>query len=222
MGESDLPVTGLRWVSWRAHRCYGWPLRLKQRVDEPAARHAADLLTRAMELCGGGDPPEPGVGPIKPPADELRDAMKYLEDQIGNYGPVNFLVHEQHSQQVHAVNYATRITNFHADPQTCRISFHEHVSISGQQPLDVERGILLREVKQVSVKDQTHRLKETTWATQHVHADFLVEPETYVIDIYTKNDFVPVSTYDKDLALRLGRVIGRAAELCGGGPRTVY
>ena len=63
--------------------------------DEPAARHAADLLSRAMELCGGGDPPEPRVGPIKPPADELRDAMKYLEEQIGNYGPVNFLVHER-------------------------------------------------------------------------------------------------------------------------------
>lgn len=191
-------------------------------AEEAQARQAAELLSHAMELCGGGEPPEPGVGPIKPPADELREITQYLEDQLDHYGPVNYLVEEQHSNRLRMVNYATEITRFHADPQTCKISFHERVNIGGQKPVEVDRNAALRDVHQVTVKDQTRRLKETTLRYQHVSADFKVEPEVYVIDLFTKNDFVPVSTYERDLALRLARAFARAAELCGGGPKQVY
>lgn len=187
-------------------------------TEQGTAGHAAEVLSGAMRLCGGGDPPEPGLGQIKPPGEELRESMKYIEDQAGHYGPVNYLVQERHSKQLHLVNYATEVTRFRADPQACRISFHERVSVSGQKTIEVDRGAALRDVRQVTVNDQTHRLKQTTHDLQHVDADFKVEPEVYVIDIFTRNDLVPVSTYDGELALRLARVFARAAELCGGGP----
>jgi len=187
--------------------------------SEAQAQRAAELLSSALELCGGGEPPEPGLGPIQARAEELRAAMQYLEAQLSSYGPVNYLAWGRGARrdQAHALTYATEITRFHADPQACTIGFHNRVSWDGKLMMDGEISVHLRFVEKITVDTQAVHLKRTARDRQRFDGDFLVEPDVFVVALMTKDDEVSFRTYEKDLAYRLFRVFTHAVELCGGG-----
>jgi hypothetical protein len=155
----------------------------------------------------------------KQPADagpSLEVTMQFIQDKLNATGKVGYILFDKDaavgSPNTHY--YWAEDSNFVADQNQCRISFHFKYVRDGSALKDLDLWFLLRSVQDMVVAP----LAQYQWDVNAAGRPKFIEASTTKLLVRTSNggryDFL---FSDADLADRVAKALTHAVELCGGG-----
>ncbi len=166
------------------------------------------------------------VAPPPKPADSrpsLAVTMQFIQDKLSDIGIVNYVIFSQNTSDgsTFSNTVAYELRNIVADPNRCRITYHQKNAFNGRAPIEFDSFFKLNDVQDIVVKPMTQFQTEsdasqgqpnmiTTATSPPMTTLLLRHPHGYV------NSF-PFT--DADLADRVAKALTHAVELCGGGQK---
>jgi hypothetical protein len=177
---------------------------------------AALLSAPALAQTAVLSPPKPADnGP------SLAVTMQYIQDKLSGIGRVSFVTFYQNTaDNSSGSNIMTNeVSNAVANINPCRVANHWKATNGGATLMDIDAGIPLRDVIDITVKPFTQYQTELdaslgnpnliTTATNPALTALLVRSPRGVVNLFPFTD--------ADTADRVAKAFTRAVELCGGG-----
>jgi hypothetical protein len=150
--------------------------------------------------------------------------MKYIEEQLGSIGPVNFIAyrHDNTNGKEGITKFTSEVTNVRANVALCLISFHWRETVDGKVLQDADPGVELKVVEQVVVVTQAVNLRDITSKAGRPELAVRVDPPVFALLAKRKAGLNAFVLYDESQANRIAKAMVHAAELCGGGDKDPF
>src|ERR1035437_3750026 len=97
------------------------------------------------------------VPPPPKPADSghsLVATMQFIQDKLNDTGSIKFIsfTQDKNNYTTHSYSFKISVTKVVADPNQCRISFHEKVAMDGKVRTDADFGFSVRDIQHIFVE----------------------------------------------------------------------
>jgi hypothetical protein len=110
------------------------------------------------------------------------------------------------------------ITNFVADANSCRISFHWRAEVNGKVADDTDYNLLLKDVRTIVVMPQDQNQKQVDTRNGHPEWNSQIVPSLFTLIARRPKGVENVFLFsEEELAGRVAKAMVHAVELCGGG-----
>ena len=164
------------------------------------------------------------VPPSPKPADSglsLVATMQFIQDKLNDTGSIKCISFTQNTTDytTHSYSFKISVTKVVADPNQCRISFHEKVTMDGKVKTDADFGFSVRDIQHIFVEAeaQFQTKKNADRGIPNIIITSTNPPlKALITDLPHGNEF-DFDFKDADLADRVAKAFLHAVELCGDG-----
>lgn len=161
-------------------------------------------------------PPQPNPVDSGP---SLATTMQFLQEKLNEQGKMNWTTHYHDSADNTnwIYTFIFEISSVVADPAACSIGYHYKITRDGAQVSDSDASLSLHDVQDLTLTTGDQRQNKNDVAAGHTTWDAKVVPPVWDLVVRGKeNAEFYFFFYDEDMANRVTKAMGHAAELCGG------
>jgi len=151
--------------------------------------------------------------------------MKFIQTKLNEVGKLSFAdyVHNNATNSDWIVQNSSEATNVIADPNSCRITYHMKVLVSGHVEFDEDAGIPLKDVQDLTVKAVEEDIKTIDAASGYTTRSYRADPSISVLKVRRAGNASNAFDFsDSETADRVAKALVHAVELCGGGNKDPF